>query len=140
MNKEMVSYSFLGGTEMTGKVYFGFAVADSMFENVTFLERSQCTQETLPEVIEWVNHLDATGELIACLNPHHVATVDAMRKRFGIDVKIPEKAINVSLNPGDSLVVMSVRGLPRLADRREYTDEEIASAEFVFSVWHALDE
>ena len=48
--------------------------------------------------------------------------------RFGIDVVIPEKPPIVSLHPGDSVIVMAVRGLPRLEGRHEYTPEEVAGA------------
>jgi hypothetical protein len=33
------------------------------------------------------------------------------------------------------MIVMSVRGLPRLTDNRHYTPEEIAGATFVFAKW-----
>ena len=72
-------------------------------------------------------------ELTPCLNPSHKATIDAMRQRFGIEVEIPEQPPRVSVAPGDSVIVMGVRGLPRLTDRHEYTEEEIAAATFSFS-------
>ncbi|MBU3924918.1 hypothetical protein KJ854_03200 [Patescibacteria group bacterium] len=34
------------------------------------------------------------------------------------------------------MIVMSVRGLPRLTDRHEYTEEEVAKATFAFSVYN----
>ena len=59
-----------------------------------------------------------------------------MNVRYGIDVAIPETAPQVKLTAGDSLLVMGVRGLPRLdATRHEYTDAEIASASFAFSLY-----
>ena len=39
------------------------------------------------------------------------------------------------LKSGDAVVVMGVRGLPRLTDRHEYTSEEVASASFTFSLY-----
>jgi hypothetical protein len=56
-----------------------------------------------------------------------------MRSKFGIDVAIPAAPPRVSLSSGDSVIVMGVRGLPRLTDRHEYTNEEVAKANFVFS-------
>ncbi len=108
------------------KKYFGFALADSMFEGDCDIRRRSLTAEEVRAMAE-------AGELTSCLNPSHRATIDAMRTRFDIDVEIPEQPPRVSVGVGDSVVVMGVRGLPRLADRHEYTEEEIASAIFSFS-------
>ncbi|MEI8103745.1 MAG: hypothetical protein WCG84_02490 [Candidatus Moraniibacteriota bacterium] len=48
-------------------------------------------------------------------------------------VAIPETPPRVAVGVGDSVVVMGVRGLPRLTDRHEYTAKEIASASFTFA-------
>lgn len=77
-------------------------------------------------------------EFTPCLNPSHKATIDAMRARFGIEVEIPETPPKVALTTGDSIIVMGVRGLPRLTDRHEYTEEEIATATFSFSEYTVL--
>ena len=108
--------------------YFGFALADGMFAeagNCTITRRTMDAAEV--KAIE--------GELIPCLNPSHVATINAMHERFGIEVEIPETPPRVSVKAGDSVIVMGVRGLPRLTDRHEYTEEEIASATFSFSIY-----
>lgn len=44
-------------------------------------------------------------------------------------------ALTDSMFQGDCEIVMGVRGLPRLTDRHEYTDEEIAEATFSFSIY-----
>ena len=113
-------------------VYFGFAVSDSMFNGDVEISRGVLD-------IEAVKFLVRQG-VVPCLNPTHVPTIRAMRERFGIDVEIPERAPQVSLRVGDRLIVMGVRGLPRLgADRHEYTQEEIDGATFTFSVWEVLE-
>ena len=108
------------------KTYFGFAVADSMFPH-----SAECT------ILRRELDVEAAREMIAgaipCLNPSHQATIAAMRERFGIDVAIPETPPRVELQDGDRMIVMGVRGLPRLTDRHEYTAEEIEGAEFRFS-------
>jgi len=109
------------------KTYFGFALADSMF-----VGDCNITRRTIS--IEKVKALVAQG-VESCCNPSHKATIDAMRSRFGIDVSIPETPPRVALGSGDSVIVMGVRGLPRLTDRHEYTDEEIAQATFTFSAY-----
>ncbi|MBR3368565.1 hypothetical protein IKG45_02105 [Candidatus Saccharibacteria bacterium] len=108
--------------------FFGFALADSMFVGDCQITRQAIEPATVREMAE-------RGELAPCLNPSHAPTIDAMRSRFGIDVEIPETPARVVLGVGDRLVVMGVRGLPRLTDRHEYTEEEIASASFSFSVY-----
>ena len=112
-----------------GRCFFGFAFADSMFA-----EAEDCEISRRVLSIEEATTLIAEG-VEPCLNPSHKATIDAMRLRFGIDVNIPDAPVRVSLAKGDSLIVMGVRGLPRLTDRHEYSDEEIAQASFSFSLY-----
>ena len=111
------------------KRFFGFALADSMFVGDCDIRRKSLTVDEVKAM---------AGDLIPCLNPSHVATIDAMRQRFGIDIAIPEAPPKVSLGVGDSVVVMGVRGLPRLTDRHEYSEEEIASATFSFSEYSVI--
>lgn len=113
------------------KTYFGFAVADSMFQGDVTIARRCLSVEEAKAII--------AGGVIACLNPSHQATIDAAKVRYGIEVEIPATAPKVSLGTGDQLVVMGVRGLPRLdATRHEYTEDEIASATFAFSLYSVL--
>jgi hypothetical protein len=105
--------------------YFGFALADSMFNgDCTITRRVLSVEEVKERIVQGVE---------SCLNPSHKATIDAMRARFGIEVAIPETPPRVALSPGDSAIIMGVRGLPRLTDRHEYTSEEIANASFSFA-------
>lgn len=105
-------------------VFFGFALADSMFSDGTIVRRSLD--------VDAVRDVLSQG-VTSCCNPSHIATINAMRSRFGIDVAIPETPPRVALADGDSVIVMGVRGLPRLTDRHEYTEDEVAKATFVFS-------
>lgn len=110
-----------------GKVYFGFALADSMFVG-------DCTITRHTVSVEEIKALVAQG-VESCCNPSHSATIDAMCSRFGIDVLIPEIPPRVVLGSGDRVIVMGVRGLSRLTDRHEYTEDEIASATFIFATY-----
>lgn len=110
--------------------YFGFAVADGMFDGDVTVTRCRVSVE---EVRVLVN-----AGVVPALNPSHVATVNAMTTRFGLGVQIPTKAPIVKLTVGDKLIVMSVRGLPRREGVAEYTQAEIDSASFEFSVWTVL--
>ncbi len=112
--------------------YFGFAISDSMFQGYCVIRRRGLTVADVKAMAE-------AGELTPCLNPSHKATIDAMRARYGIDIAIPEQPPRVSVGVGDAVVVMGVRGLPRLTDRHEYTAEEIASATFSFSEYTVLE-
>ena len=110
------------------KTYFGFALADSMFSGSDVLiNRKRLTADEAVAVIK--------EGVVPCLNPSHLATIDVMRKRFGIDTPIPEKPPQVVLGGGDRLLVMGVRGLPRLTDRHEYSEDEVAKATFEFSLY-----
>ena len=111
--------------------YFGFALADSMFTGNCDIRRKTLAADEVRE-------LATAGELTPCLNPSHQATITAMRKRYGIEVEIPETPPRVALKAGDSVVVMGVRGLPRLTDRHEYTEEEVAQATFSFSEYTVI--
>lgn len=116
-----------------GRTFFGFAIADGMFaDDNCVIVRTPITPEGAKELID--------ADVIPCLNPSHKATIDAMRQRFGIDVSIPKEPPKVTLKPYDRLIVMSVRGLPRLTDRHEYTTEEISSAEFKFACYDRWDD
>lgn len=118
---------------MVGKTYFGFALADSMFASDKIVTIKKCPL-TAEEARERVN----AGDVIPALNPSHAATIAAMRARYGIEIAIPEKPPRVALESGDLLIIMGVRGLPRLTDRREYTAEEIEEATFAFSMYSVL--
>jgi len=109
------------------KVFFGFALADSMFNFDCDISRRSLKIE---EVLSFIS-----SGVIPCFNPSHEATVFAMNSRFGINLPIPEVPPRVSLNSGDSVIVMGVRGLPRLTDRRHYNYEEIQNATFVFTIY-----
>lgn len=107
--------------------YFGFGMADGMFPSECVATRTSMTTGQAAAAIE-------AGVVSVC-NPSHAATISALQERHGIKVEIPAKAPVVSLKPGDSLIVFSPRGLPRLENRHEYTTAEIEAAVFVFGLW-----
>lgn len=108
--------------------YFGFAIADGMFP-----ANSSSTRRPI-SVGEAKERMKAG--YTSCCNPQHKATNAAAKARYDLDITVPEKAPMVSLNTGDEVIVMSVRGLPRLEENRhEYHDEEIAKATFSFGLW-----
>jgi hypothetical protein len=121
--------------------FFSFAIADSMFtcdEELSIVKRALSPEQAK----ELIDSALRKQELVSAINPSHAATIVAAKERYGIEVPIPSTAPLVRLRSEqvdmdhDQLVVMSVRGLPRLgADRHEYTAEEIYAATFQFSVY-----
>ena len=109
-------------------IYFGFAAADGMFPDNCIASRRPLTAEEVKTFL--------SGEYVSCCNPQHKTSLDAAAMRYGLEVVVPETAPLVQLKSGDQLVVMSIRGLPRLQeDRHEYTEEEVAGATFKFGIW-----
>lgn len=106
--------------------YFGFAIADGMLahKDEATITKQALDADTAKALIE---------SAVSCVNASHAATIDAMTQRYGINVEIPEKPPSIMLNSGDVLIVMEVRGLPRLTENRHYTTEEIEQATFKFS-------
>jgi hypothetical protein len=115
------------------KTYFGFAVADGMFVGEAIISRAPITAETAKQIIQL-----AGENFCPALNPSHGPTIEAAKKRFDLDVKVPETAPIIKMEKGDRLVVMSVRGLPRMEGRHEYTNAEIEGAHFEFSLWERV--
>lgn len=113
-------------------LYYGFAIADSMFPDCCRLERRSVGEAEVKEMLQ-------RADAVPCLNPSHKATVEALNYKYGITLKIPEKAPLVQLQLGDELLVLAVRGLPRLEGRHEYMPEEIAKATFSFGLWRVSD-
>ena len=112
--------------------YFGFAIADSMFgDEDCSIRRKKISLENVKELID--------EGVISCVNRSHEATIRAIARKFRIEVEVPEEPPRVSLALGDRIIVVGVRGLPRLTDRREYSNREIARAKFVFSLYSVDD-
>lgn len=106
--------------------YFGFAIADGMFPPTCMARRHPLTVEEVRALLPGAT---------MCLNPSHTPTIAAAVHRFGLPISVPDAAALVTLEPGDQVIVMSVRGLGRLEGRTEYTAEEIARATFAFGLW-----
>jgi len=113
-------------------LFFGFALANGMFDGEGEVSFRQVSVDEAKTVIAEATR---NNNLVSCLNPSHKPTIAAMRERYGLDIEVPEKAPFAKLGTGDKLVVMGVRGLPRLEGRHEYTEEEIQGANFNFTVW-----
>lgn len=63
------------------KTYFGFALADSMFNGDCTISRRTLSVEEVKAMVE--------QGVEVCLNPSHQTTISAMTSRYGIEVAIP---------------------------------------------------
>jgi hypothetical protein len=120
----LVFINLTGGLKMSRKTYFGLAFSGSMIRNS--LPCVLLCEEIRPQTL-------CGRELISCLNPSHKSTLEVLKKKYPeIQVEIPDKAPIIELSQGDRLIVFQVSGLPRREGIAEYTEEEIARAEFFF--------
>jgi len=109
------------------KVYFGFAISDSMFNGDCIIHRRAVS-------LDEARGLIAKG-IVSCINPSHRATVEAVRHRLGIELPIPETPPKIALESGEAFLLMNMRSLPRLVGRHEYMPEEISVTEFSFALY-----
>lgn len=121
------------------KIYVGLAIADSMFPEQCQVERRPCPPPLLLKLLSPPEEGD-DSILVNCCNPSHVSTLQALKARYDVDLiaTIPPTPPRVSAQIGDLVLVLSVRGLPRLTDRHEYTEAEVSSATFSFGMWNVL--
>lgn len=109
------------------KVYFGLAIADGMFDPTAAISRRPLTADEAKAIVE-------SGQAVSACNASHANTLAALKTKHGIEISA-QGAPKVALKVDDSIVVMSVRGLPRLEGTAQYTDEQIAGATFAFGIW-----
>lgn len=119
------------------RIFVGLAIADSMFPAECSVRRRPCPPPLAMKLLGAPTEPDDDSEVVNACNRSHTATLAALKERYGIDltVGLAETPPRVSLGAGDLFIVLSVRGLPRLTDRREYTPAEIAGASFDFGLW-----
>ena len=106
--------------------YVGFAISDSMFDGDVAISRRRLSPGEAKPLI---------SSAVPCVNPSHTSTIDALKRRYDVEIAVPQTAPVIKLKLGDRLVVIGVRGLPRLEGRHEYTQHEIEAADFGFSLW-----
>jgi hypothetical protein len=117
-------------------VYVGFAIADSMFPDSCQLQRTPCPLSLAMKLLQ-APTAEAPEPVVNACNKSHAATLQAFSARYGIDLTttLSETPPRVALQSGDVFLCLSVRGLPRLTDRHEYTPTEIETATFSFGLW-----
>lgn len=112
------------------KIFISLAVSATMFP-----ERGQIDMRplTILEVEMFLQH----PTLESALNPSHKTTIDAVYRKYGLQLPVPEKAPKVSLEQGDSLIIIQAN-LPRLAEGEVHSDEIVENASISFRLWSVI--
>ncbi len=107
------------------KTFYCFVFTGSMLDGDCAARRKGLTPEQAIEIIK--------EGVVAGYNPNHVATMVAMKQRYGIEVPPPPMAPKIKLQVGDRVLTMEIENLPR--ETREYTQEEVAKATYRFALY-----
>lgn len=107
--------------------FISLAISDTMFPASADLQKRPVTADEVRALVE-------RGNIESALNPSHATTIDAIARKFGIQLPIPAKAPKVSLVSGDRLIVIQAQ-LPRLNEGEVHTVETIENARIAFSEW-----
>lgn len=111
--------------------YIAFAISATMFPEECEIIRTKITPNDIIAIAD-------NPYTIVAANPSHKATIEAIKKRFGIELNIPAVPPKVRATDGESVYIIQVEGLPRLTDRHEYTQEEIENAQFGFYKFYVI--
>lgn len=109
--------------------YVSLAISDTMFPAGELYKESMSAETAQ----NWLY----SNQFVSAANPSHATTFDALSRKFGIDLPIPDRAPKVALERGDNLLVFQAN-LPRLAEGERHSDETVENAEFRFSLWTVL--
>ena len=107
--------------------FISLAVSATMFPENGSIRMEPLTSDDIQDIL-------ASENIASALNPSHATTIDAIRRRFDIDLPIPERASKVLLGYGDSVVILQAQ-LPRLAEGEVHSDETVQSAPISFRRW-----
>ena len=110
--------------------YISLALSDTMFSSDAVAPRRT------PLTPELVKARMASVQVASLVNKSHATTIDAIRRRFGIDVPLPqgEALPTALLAPGDELFVIQAK-LPRIAEGSVHSQATVDSASISFARW-----
>ncbi len=107
--------------------YVSLAISGTMFPEDCNIEKMGISPEGMQAALKRDN-------IVSALNPSHKSTIDVIRRKFGFDLPIPERAPKVSLESGDQLIVLQAQ-LPRLAEGEVHSQETVENAQIKFSLY-----
>ena len=109
--------------------YVSLAISDTMFPEGEFRKESLNAEQARMFL--------RNNSIVSVANPSHAATFDALNRKFGIDLPVPDKAPQIALKSYDRILVFQAR-LPRLAEGEVHSEATVDSAVFSFSLWTIL--
>src|SRR5712692_1976994 len=107
--------------------YVSLAISGTMFPEDCNIEKMGISPEGMQAALKRDN-------IVSALNPSHKSTIDVIRRKFGFDLPIPERAPKVSLESGDQLIVLQAQR-PRLAEGEVHSQETVENAQIKFSLY-----
>lgn len=116
--------------------YISLASSATMFPSPRF-GGAIITSALTPEMVQ--QRLARPDLIVSALNPSHVSTIDAIKRRYDLELPLPslapgQRAPQVRLNPGDELFIVQAT-LPRLNEGETHNDETVAKAPISFLRW-----
>lgn len=73
--------------------FISLAISDTMFPAEATMRKAPATPADVQAAIE--------NGAVSALNPSHTTTIDAIRRRFGIEIPVPALAPKVALQAGE---------------------------------------
>lgn len=116
--------------------FISLASSATMFPAVPF-GGTIITSQLTPEMIQ--RRLAHPGLVVSALNTSHSSTIEAIRRRYGMELPLPslapeQRAPQVKLAPGDELFIVQAT-LPRLNEGETHSDETVQKAPISFLRW-----
>ena len=109
-------------------VYIGLNTREvTAFEFIPELEKTQPKEIKPEEVVELLS-----SYYHSCFRNEHKPVLDIVKRRFNINIGIPEEPILYPLRKGDKVIIVVVANTRRLGYEEKYTLEELRKARIFF--------
>lgn len=107
--------------------YIGWNIADSMFEGNCILERIELNANELKGLVN--------RDTVPVFNKGHEATLKVFNERFNFSFVAPVFPPKIKLAVGDSLICITLRGLPRKIKNYQWSEQEVREARMICAFW-----
>jgi len=108
-------------------IYISLAVSATMFPVAGEIYMEECTPAQVSIAIR-------RRGAVSAANPSHKATLDAIKRKYNIEIPVEEKPPKVKLQDKDELIIVQAH-LPRLAEGEVHSDETVREAKITFHRW-----